>query len=159
MIHLSLLTFRSLITAVICDPSAQPFINSSHCVDKTRAGASARVKSATNTTSGLRSKRLISVFDVTPEEKELQNDTHKNNNVLYHGMSVQPQLKQEAGITSRHHLPAQRDTSDISYNTRNNITCSNKAKVVVNSLGSLYVTEELMFFFSAAPAVIFGCGA
>lgn len=107
--HLPLLTFRSLITAVICEPSAQVFINNSHCVDKTRAGASARVKSATKTTSGLRSKRLISVFDVTPEEKELQ-----NNNLLYHGMSVQPQLKQEVGITSRHYLPAQRDTSDIS---------------------------------------------
>lgn len=66
--HLPLLTFRSLITAVICDPSAQLFISNSHCVDMTRAGASARVKSATNTISGLRRKRLISVFDVTTEE-------------------------------------------------------------------------------------------
>lgn len=83
MIHLPLLTFRSLITAVICDPSAQLFINNSHCVDKTRAGASARVKSATNTTSGLRSKTLISVFDVTSEEKQTQKDT-QNKTTMYH---------------------------------------------------------------------------
>lgn len=45
----------------------------------------------------------------------------KKNNVLCHGMSGQPQLKQEAGITSRHYLLAQQDTSDISYNTRETI--------------------------------------
>lgn len=60
-------TLRSLMTAVICEPSAELFIISSHCVVMTRAGASARVKSATNTISGSRSKRIISVLDTTAE--------------------------------------------------------------------------------------------
>lgn len=58
-------TLRSLIAAVICDPSAPLFIMSSHCVVITRAGASARVRSATNTISGLRTTTCISVFDTT----------------------------------------------------------------------------------------------
>lgn len=76
-------TLRSLITAVISDPSAPLFITSSHWVVITRAGASARVRSATNTISGLRTRTFISVFDTTavvaadtgreyPEKKSVQ---------------------------------------------------------------------------------------
>lgn len=52
-------------TAVISDPSASLFINSSHCVVITRAGASARVRSATNTISGFFTRTFISIFDTT----------------------------------------------------------------------------------------------
>lgn len=66
-IKMTIQTLRSLIAAVICDPSAPLFISSSHCVVMTRAGASARVRSATNTISGLRTRTFISVFDTTAE--------------------------------------------------------------------------------------------
>lgn len=52
-------------TAVIWDPSVPLFITTSHCVVMTRAGASARVRSATNTISGFRTRTFISVFDTT----------------------------------------------------------------------------------------------
>lgn len=72
-------TFKSLMTAVICDPSAPLFITTSHCVVMTRAGASARVRSATNTTSGFLIRMFISVFDATTgaaaEEVKDKNDS------------------------------------------------------------------------------------
>lgn len=64
-IKMKIRTLRSLITAVICEPSASLFITSSHCVVITSAGASARVRSATNTISGFRTQTFISVFDTT----------------------------------------------------------------------------------------------
>lgn len=45
-------TFRSLIAAVIFEPSTLVFIVNSQSVVITKAGASARVRSATNTISG-----------------------------------------------------------------------------------------------------------
>ena len=49
--------------AVIVAPSALLFITSSHSVVITSAGASARVRSATNTISGFRTTTLISILD------------------------------------------------------------------------------------------------
>jgi len=58
-----MVTLRSLTMAVIVEPSAPLFIASSHCVVITRAGASARVRSATNMISGFRTVTLISILD------------------------------------------------------------------------------------------------
>lgn len=52
-------------TADICEHSASLFITTSHCVVMTSAGASARVRSATNTISGFWTKMFISVFEAT----------------------------------------------------------------------------------------------
>ncbi len=58
-------TFRSEMAAVNDWPLGSFFITSSHCVVITRAGASARVRSATKTISGFFTTMFISVLETT----------------------------------------------------------------------------------------------
>lgn len=152
---MTILTVRSLITAVICDPSASLLISSSHCVVITRAGASARVKSATNTISGLRTVTFISVFETTAgaavhrsreqHRKNISSD-HKNLNLIdLILLKLYPHLTYIYKKKNGSHY-AIRDITKLAHNK------------CVSSLVSLDATEELMFFFSAVPGLLFGCG-
>lgn len=155
--HISgtILTVRSLITAVICDPSAPLLISSSHCVVITRAGASARVKSATNTISGLRTVTFISVFETTAgaavhrsREQHRKNISSDHNNLNLIDLILLKLYPQLTYIYKKKKW--------LCYQRHNKIgTLNNKC---VSSPVSFDATEELMFFFSTVPGLLFGCG-